>query len=109
MSTTERYEKLIMAALRAQQLKKELSDELRTVSENLTAYEIKHRSFDNEAAHKAFLLIADSGVEIEPTSYASGELLFKDVKIYLYEHPSKLRGDAVKQVLTELRNSEIFG
>lgn len=108
MNNVERYEAIMKAAFEAKQLKIELNRKLAEISKNITAKELKSRCFDNDDVSKAFAILADGTIKIEPAQYVEGKATYKDVEICLHAAPDKLKSDAMKHVLSELSSNEIF-
>ena len=108
MNNVERYEALMTAALEAKQLKIELKRKLAEMGKIITASELHGRYFNSEDANKAFAILADGKVKIEERQHVKSQLIYKDVEISLHAHPHRLESDAMKHVLDELGNKEIF-
>lgn len=107
MDRIERYEKIIMAALDVHQLRIELKEKLSIISSNISAKELKTRSFDNESARKSFLIIS-SKVEIKKCEHVKSSLIYKDVEIYLHCTIDKRGGEAMKNVLSDISDKVVF-
>jgi hypothetical protein len=109
MSNIERYEQILIAAIEIQQLKSEIKDRLRVLSQNMTAYELKNRSFENEDASKAFsIVLAKNDFIVMPESHVQSSLKYKDVKIYLHCQPAKLGSQAMGRIIDAIKNTEIL-
>lgn len=108
MNNVERYERLIMSALEAQQSIIDLKGHLKDVADNMTAYELSNRSFNDDDAKKAFAIINDSLVDIEECQFIKSRLKFKDVEISLHCLPNNVKADAIRQVMKDLTNNQIF-
>ena len=107
MSDIERYDRLITAAMEAQQLKIELNNKLKEVANNLTAYELNHRTFCNESTQKAFAILPKE-LKLRKAAHVQSELAFKNTRISLHAKMDNLKGSAMKCILDELSNSEIL-
>lgn len=83
MSTVDRYEKAIKAALEVQQLKSDLSDQYKVIAENLTVSEAMERDFDREASTKAIKILKEE-LGLEEETYVKGSINYKDVRIFLH-------------------------
>lgn len=109
MSDKERYKKLIMAALEAQQLKIELRRKLDELAKNLTAYEIYNRCFNNESAVAAIAELRGWDIHINEKKYVKCSAVYKDVDIYLHDNYEKPGRESLKNIIKELSNNEILG
>lgn len=108
MNNVERYEALLRSAFEAQQLKIELRRKLAEIAKDITANELKHRSFNNEDARKAFEILSGGTIEIKKNQYVKATATYNDVEIHLRELPQGLGSKAMSQVLSNLTDSEIF-
>jgi len=109
MSNVERYYKALKTAVDLQQKQYEVKELMRELSDNLTVAELKRRSFNDDDANKAFeLLLNDNDIYIDESMYVSSILIYKDVNINLHIDKSSLNGSAMRCVLKDISNKDIF-
>lgn len=105
MGKTERYERILTAALKVRQLRYELKEQIEVIAENITAKELKSRDFENEDAQKAFLLLEN--VQIEESTHVGSKAIYKDIDVYLHSQVGSIGNKAMKEVLSDISNRQI--
>lgn len=109
MNDKQRYKKLIMAALEAQQLKIELKRKLDEVAKNMTAHEMYNREFDYDSAVAAIAELRGWDMRINENQYVKCSAIYKDVDICLHDNYKKPGSYSLEHIMKELSNKEILG
>ena len=109
MGNVERYERILIAAIEIQQLRHEIKERLRVLSKNMTAHELKNRSFVGEDASKAFsIVLANKSFSVSHQSHVQSSLKYKDVEVNLFCHPDKLDSKAMEKALEAIQSGSIL-
>lgn len=112
--STDRYITAIQAALDIQQKQIEIRQLHRTIAQNLTAYEVGRRDFDDDAARRAFKALSEPA-KIAQCLFVKAKLEYKQVSISLHSDPIEEPGrinsggasSAMKQVFSEIRVKDV--